>query len=77
MFDIILYQVGRIWFELLSSSPSQNRPAQLVELPRNKFDQELFPHSACACSDFCDICDNSAIFNILRQNVSIFDIGNG
>ena len=46
MFDIILYRVGRIWFELLSSSPSQNRPAQLVELPRSDFDPELFPHSA-------------------------------
>ena len=23
-----------------------NRPAQLVELPRSKFDPELFPHSA-------------------------------
>ena len=26
---------------------------------------------------FCDIRDKSAVFNILRQNVTIFDIGNG
>ena len=25
----------------------------------------------------CDICDKSAVFNILRQNETIFDIGNG
>ena len=28
-------------------------------------------------SFFCDIRDKSAVFNILRQNVTIFDIGNG
>ena len=77
MFDIILYQVGRIWFELLSSSPSQDRPAQLAELPRTKFDAELFPHSACTCSDFCDIRNKSAVFNILHQNMTNFDVGNG
>ena len=26
---------------------------------------------------FCDIRDKSAVFNILRQSVTIFDIGNG
>ena len=26
---------------------------------------------------FCDICDKSAVFNTLRQNVTNFDIGNG
>ena len=28
-------------------------------------------------SSFCDIRDKSAVFNILRQNETIFDIGNG
>ena len=26
---------------------------------------------------FCDICDKNAVFNILRQNLTNFDIGNG
>ena len=26
---------------------------------------------------FCDIRDKSAVFNILRQNVTNFDVGNG
>ena len=26
---------------------------------------------------FCDIRDKSAVFNILRQNETIFDLGNG
>ena len=51
------------------------RPAQLAELPRSVFDPELFPHSAYVM--FCDIRDKSAVFNILRQNVTIFYIGNG
>ena len=40
------------------------RPAQLAELPRSAFDPELFP-------------DKNAIFSILQQNVTNFDIGNG
>ena len=28
-------------------------------------------------SFFCDIRDKSAVFDILRQNMTIFDIGNG
>ena len=48
------------------------RPAHLAELSRNEFDPELFSHSAYV-KFFCDICDKSAI---LRQNVTIFDIGN-
>ena len=49
-----------------------DRPAQLAELPRSEFDPELFPHSAYV-KFFCDIRDKSAVFNILRQNVTIFD----
>ena len=40
-------------------------------LPRS----ELFPHSAYV-KFLCDIRDKSAVFNILRQNVTNFDIGN-
>ena len=52
------------------------KPAQLVELPRSEFDRDLFSHSAYV-NFFCDIRDKSAVFNILRQNETIFDIGNG
>ena len=51
------------------------RPAQLAELPRSEFDPELFPHSAYV--KFFVTFATSAVFNILRQNVTIFDIGNG
>ena len=37
---------------------------QLAEFPRSEFDRELISHK-------------SAVFNILQQNVTIFDIGNG
>ena len=53
-----------------------DRSAQLAELPRSKFEPELFPHSAYV-KIFCDIRDKSAVFNILRQNVTNFDVGNG
>ena len=43
---------------------------------RSEFDPELSPHSAYV-KFFCDIRDKSAIFKILRQNVTNFDIGNG
>ena len=52
------------------------RPAQLAELPRSEFDPELFSHSAFV-KLFCDIRDKSAVFNILQQNMTTFDIGNG
>ena len=42
------------------------------------FSQRIRPRiifSLCVC--FCDIRDKSALFNILRQNAAIFDIGNG
>ena len=55
---------------------STTRPAQLAELPRSEFDPELFPHSAYV-TFFCDLRDKSAVFNILRQNVTIFYIKNG
>ena len=48
-------------------------PSQLAELPRRKFDPELFPHSA----NVCDIRDKSTVFNILQQTVTNFDVGNG
>ena len=47
------------------------RPAQLAELSRNEFYPELFSHNALF-KFFCDIHDKSAIFNISRQNVTIF-----
>ena len=49
------------------------RPAQLAELSRSEFDPELFSHSAYD-KFFCDIRDKSAVFNILRQNETIFDL---
>ena len=52
--------------------PSEIRPAQLAELPRSEFDPELFPVKFSF-----NICDKSAVFNILRQNLTNFDIGNG
>ena len=74
---MISYWTKREGFVLNYSHPppSQDRPAQLAELPRNKFDPELFPHSAC--SDYCDIRNKSAVFNILQQSVTNFDVGNG
>ena len=50
--------------------------AGTTELSRSEFDQELFSHNAYD-KFFCDIRDKSAVFNILRQNETIFDIGNG
>ena len=52
------------------------RPSQLAEFSRSEFNPELFSHSAYV-KFFCDIRDKSTIFNILRQNETIFDIGNG
>ena len=54
----------------------KGRPAQLAELSRSKFDTELFSHSAYV-KFFFNIRDRSVVFNILRQNETIFDIGNG
>ena len=52
------------------------RPAQLAELSRSEFDPEIFSHSAHE-KFVCDIRDKSAVFNILQQNVTHFDVGNG
>ena len=57
------------WIDLISCqelSIPQNRPAQLSELPRSKFDPELFPHSAYV-----------KIFVTFATKVSNFDVGNG
>ena len=54
-----------------------NRPAQLAELPCSRSDPELFSNMHRKCQDFCDICDISAVFNILQQNVTNFDVRNG
>ena len=43
--------------------------------PRRKFDPELFSHSAYV-KNFCDIRDKSAVFNILQQIVTNFDVAN-
>ena len=52
-------------------SPYQAGTASLQRIrPRIIFSQRV-------CKLFCDIRDKSAVFNILRQNVTIFDIGNG
>ena len=51
---------------------THTRPAQLGELSRSEFDPELFSHSAND-NFFCDIRDKSVVFNILRQNETIFD----
>ena len=63
-------------FAVSSLSLVKNRPVQLAELPRSEFDPELFPHIAYV-DFFCDIRDKCAIFNILRQNMTNFDVGNG
>ena len=47
--------------------------AGTTELSRSEFDQELFSHNAYD-KFFCDICDKSAVFNVLRQNETIFDM---
>ena len=47
-----------------------SRPSQLAEHSRSPFDPELLSHSAYV---FCDIRDKSAVFNILRQNETIFE----
>ena len=43
---------------------------------RSEFDPKLFSHSAYD-KFFCDIRDKCAVFKLLRQNETIFDIGNG
>ena len=48
------------------------RPAQLAELPRSKFDPELFPHSAYV-KIFVTFATKVQYFNILRQKVTNFD----
>ena len=48
------------------------RPAQLAELPRSKFDPELFPHSAYV-KIFVTFATKVPYFNILRQKVTNFD----
>ena len=52
------------------------RPSQLAGLSHSEFDPELFSHSAYV-KFFCDIREKNAFFNILRQNETYFDIGNG
>ena len=47
------------------------RPAQLAELPRSEFNPELFSHIAYI-KFLCDIRDKIAVFNVLRQNMTIF-----
>ena len=54
----------------------QCRPAQLAELSRSEFDPELFSHIAYI-KFLCDIRDKIAVFNVLRQNMTIFYVGNG
>ena len=54
----------------------EDRPSQLAELSRGEFDPELFSHSTNDMS-LCDINEKIAVFNILRQKETIFDIGNG
>ena len=53
----------------------QSRPARIAELPRSKFDPELFPHSAYV--EIFVTFATFAVFNILQQNVMHFDVGNG
>ena len=55
---------------------NHEQAAQLAELPRSEFDPELFSHIVRMLICW-DICDKSAAFNFLRQNVAIFDKGNG
>ena len=49
------------------------RPSQLAELSRSEFDPELFSHSAFVKFFVIKV----PYVNILRQNETIFDIGNG
>ena len=61
---------------IMATDLVDGRPSQLAELSHSKFDPELFSHSAYV-QFFCDICDKSAVFNVLRQYETIFNIGNG
>ena len=54
----------------------KTRPTKLAEPSRSEIDPELFSYSAYD-NFFCDIHDKSAVFNILRQNETIFDTRNG
>ena len=61
---------------IFSDGLFESRPAQLAELFRRAFDPDLFSHSAYV-KFLCDIRNKSAVFNILLQNETIFDVGNG
>ena len=52
------------------------RPPQLAELSRSEFGPELFSYRAYL-KFFVTFCDKSAVPNILRQNETFFDKGNG
>ena len=72
--DSLGYDVeAGVWSKYRGSSLV--RPAQLAQLSRNENNPELCSHSAY--SVFCDILDKITVFNILRQNGTNFDIGNG
>ena len=64
---LLLHKLNIIYQKI----PSEIRPAQLAELPRSKLDPELFPVKFSS-----DIRNKSVVFNILRQNLTNFDIGN-
>ena len=58
----------------MEGSLSLNRPSELAELSRSEFDTEIFCHSAYV-KFFVTFA--TKVFNILRRNEAIFDIGNG
>ena len=53
----------------------ESRPSQLAKLSRSEFDPELFSQNAY--DKFVVAFVTSAVFDILLQNETIFDIGNG
>ena len=65
-----------MWFTTAWQPMKFTFTPQQAGTARSEFDPELFFHSAYV-KFFCDIRSKSAVFNILRQNVTILYIGNG
>ena len=66
----------KIHLLFVRQSLCKGRPSQLPELSRSEFDPELFSYSAYV-NLFVIFATKVQFFNISRQNLTIFDIGNG
>ena len=63
---------GKGWMAFIATM--SGRPAQFAELSRS---DAMNYFLIARMLNFFDICDKSVVFNILRQNVTIFEKGNG